>query len=228
MQYQHIRNSWQKQYTGALQWETVLRAFPKSLLFLEGCIITVCAFIHAWLGDFTHPMPMGKDPPYRIERQTDLRASSISRTHYFPVHPPFLVYTLTDKRTTNIAVFVYYFSAVTPHEHAMCVREQNAMMVCSKTQLYGSVHRFMGLIIWTHSHHTSDSYLQLQFLLVPSHYCFGTQNIVIRKRNDYLAGYQAAESFKGHHLTGNRPGTTVYFITEASLFCNSFPVDKVW
>lgn len=100
---------------------------------------------------------------------------------------------------------------------------------------YVPKHSFMGrytdlwgLIIWTHSHHTSDSYLQLQFLLVPSHYCFGTQNIVIRKRNDYLAGYQAAESFKGHHLTGNRPGTTVYFITEASLFCNSFPVDKVW
>jgi len=89
------------------------------------------------------------------------------------------------------------------------------------TQIYG----FDYMDAFTH--HTSDSYLQLQFLLVPSHYGFGTQNIVIRKRNDYLAGYQAAESFKGHHLTGNRPGNTVYFITEASLFCNSFPVDKV-
>lgn len=164
------------------------------------------------------------------DRQICVRPSShtpiISQfTHHFSYIPSLTKE--SPRRTTNIAVFEYYFSVVTPHEHAMCVREQNAMMVCSQTLLYGSVHRFMGLIIWTHSHHTSDSYLQLQFLLVPSHYCFGTQNIVIRKRNDYLAGYQAAESFKGHHLTGNRPGTTVYFITEASLFCNSFPVDKV-
>lgn len=162
--------------------------------------MTVCAFIHAWLDDFIHPMPWGWDPP-------------LPYRHYFLIHP----------RISRQSTQIFTWS----HGHGMCAREQNGMMVCSQTQLYGSVHRFMGLIIWTHSHHTSDSYLQLWFLLVPSHYCFGTQNIEIRTRNDYLAGYQAAESFKGHHLTGNRPGTTVYFITEASLFCNSFPVDKV-
>ncbi len=75
-----------KHYTGALKWETV-RAFPKLLLFLEGCIKTVCAFIHAWLDDFTHPMPLGKDPPLPYQ-QIDRFACILHVTHpLFPYSP---------------------------------------------------------------------------------------------------------------------------------------------
>ncbi len=163
-----------------------LRAFPKLLLFLEGCIVIVCAFIHAWLDDFTHPMPLGKDPPLPYQ-QIDRFACILHDTHpLFPNSPPFLIYTLTHKRHQNMAVHEYSLFLVSCT--LMCAREQNAMMVCSQTQLYGSVHRFMGLIIWTHSHHTSDSYLQLWFILVPSHYCFGSQNIEIRKEK-WLFGW---------------------------------------
>lgn len=123
---------------------------------------------------------------------------TISTNRQICVHPPC--------HTPIISQFTHHFSYIAwlikdtkiwlynninfpkSYVHGMSAREQNAMMVCFQTQLYWSVHRFMGLIIWTHSHHTSDSYLQLWLLLVPSHYCFGTQNIEIQKEK-WLFGW---------------------------------------
>lgn len=61
--------------------------FPE-IIVVSRRVYHVCAFIHAWVDDFTYPMPLGKDPPCHIERYTDMHASYISRTQYFPTHPP--------------------------------------------------------------------------------------------------------------------------------------------
>lgn len=82
--------------------------------------------------------------PFNIS--TDLRASSMSHTHYFPIQPPFLVYTLTyetqPRRTPNMAVHKYSLSLVSWTWH-VCERTNwddgmfpnTALLV--GTQIYG-------------------------------------------------------------------------------------------
>lgn len=149
----------------------------------------------------------------------------MSYTHYFPIHPPFLIYTLTHKIHQNTAVHEYSLFLVS------CTR-----YVCERTKctdgMFPNTALWVGTQIYVFDY--MDAFTPHLRFLPAIMVSFGTKSLLLwksehryEKRNYYLAGYQAAESFKGHHLTGNRLGTTVYFITESSLFCNSFPVDKV-